>query len=301
MNNIKNALQILEAHDIKLEFENPENFVKALEELTEQLLNDKLSEIFHSTSGGLLYEFDLTNKKIISTGLFYPLSTKDYTPHTIVNFHLEILSKIFSFYPRNLFNLFDDYGIMYKGQDLNYPVQYYYTVEKEIFLDVEKEDWENLCDFLNIAKHNKDFLCEETDNLYLRYAGFNLDNKISKLGFHTLLEYFYARNPKKHYSSYTKFESVCDIISEIALEEMVSLQYSPQDNDYFGLEISIPMNKIKEAAKKLYDASIISKIQYENMYEMNITEEYENSVLKFRWETPTEFDIKFYLQKYSMK
>jgi hypothetical protein len=297
MNDIKKVLEILEKNQVRLEFESPENFVKTVEELKEYLLNEKLDEIFYSTCDGVLYEFDISHKKLISSGVFYPLSTKDFTPYKQVPFHLDVISKIFSFYERNLLNLYDTYCVMYKEQDLTKPAAFYYTIEKEVFFDIDPNSWKTMFSYLNLNEKNTEFLANETDNLFLRYIGFNKENQIDKLGFHTLYEYFCVREPLNFYSNYKKFEQVFYTIKEIARQELISLQYSSIKSDYFGVEIALEREEVKPAMKKLYDATILTDEQYNNIVEMNISEDYSNSVLKFRWENENTFDIKFYLQK----
>lgn len=298
MNDIKKIIDILEKNKIKLEFQNPENFVKALEELQEELTNQKFEEIFYSTCDGVLYEFDIKNKKLISSGVFYPLSTKDFTPYRQVPLHLEVISKIFSFYERNLLNLYDNYCVMYREQDLTKPVAYYYTVEREVFYDIDPQSWTSMFSYLNLNENNSRFLSKETDNLYLRYVGFDDKNRLDKLGFHTLYEFFKIRNPLEHYSKYKNFENLFYILKQIADQELISLQYSAEFSDYLGIEIRVPPEKIKYVSKTLYDNKIFCEKRYSNLVEMNIPEKYTNSVMKFRWQDENTFDVKFYLQKH---
>jgi hypothetical protein len=297
MDKIKKVLEILETNKIKLEFEEPENFTKTIEEISEFLLNKKLSEIFHSTCDGILYEFDISCKKLISSGVFYPLSTKDFTPYKQVPFHLDVISEIFSFYERNLLDLYDTYGIMYKEQDMSKPVAFYYTVEKEVFFDIAPESWQTMFKYLNLSEKNAEFLSLETDNLYLRYIGFDTKNRVDKLGFHTLYEFFIQRDPVSYYSKYVNFENVVATIKDLAKCDLVSLQYSPLSEKFIGVEISLDISNVKPAAKKLFENSIMTEEQYLNLTEMNIPKSYFNPVIKFRWEDYDQFDIKFYLQR----
>jgi hypothetical protein len=186
---------------------------------------------------------------------------------------------------------------MYAEQDLSRPASFYYTIENEVFFDIDPKSWNTMFCYLNLGEKNAEFLAKETDNLFLRYIGFDKKNRIDKLGFHTLYEFFSDREPLKYYSNYKNFENIFYTIKNITDNDLLSLQYSPIFSEYLGVEISVEPNQITPVAKKLYDNFIMTEEQYNNITEMNISDKFRNSVLKFRWENENTFDIKFYLQK----
>jgi len=297
---IEQILNVLAKNDIKIEFEEPINLIKSLQEIGQISLKKESEIAFFKSKRLILLEFDVAKKEIISSGIAYPCSTMNYCPYPEVRDQLEIILELFSFHPRHIVDLFGVYGVMYAGQDTSKVEGFYYWIDRGILYDLVDHSWDDILSVFDMPPETIGFLKKENDNMHLDYIGFDMKNIIRKVAFATTKEWFLYREPEKFYSVYKHIDSIINLIKDYfsSKEHWTSLQYCPQNPKYFAIELSLDPTFIHEFAETTYKYGIIDQNEYNNYMEMNIPKEYQMSIVKFRWDDEDTFCVKLYLEEF---
>ena len=296
---IENILTIFTENKIKLEFETPSELIQSLQQISDYCLQKKANQVFENLSTVFLLEFDVKNKTIISTGVGYPFSSIGFCSYLQLNSQLKLISEIFSFHPRSIIDLYSSYMIMYSGDSIKTPEQFYYCIDSGILIDITEDSWDEFLNIFNLSNNTINFLKQETNYISLDYIGFDLDDKLSKISFSIPRFWLFKRVPENYYGEYINIDSVLELILEYYNDEVfVGLQYSCQSQEYFSIEVQVSPSELKKFYRALYEFSIIDSTTFENFNGMEIPSEYVNSMVKFRWKSPTEFSVKLYLEKY---
>jgi hypothetical protein len=297
---VESILKIFSENKIKLEFEDPYSLIKSLRTIGEFTAQKQLELTFLNSKKLALLEFDVAHKEIISSGIGYSCSTIDYCPYPQVKQQLGMLYDLFNFHVRHLIDLNGIYGVMYNGSDVNQVEGFYYWLDRGILYDITLDSWNYILEIFNLTQENIEFLKKENANMHLDYIGFDTKNVIRKLAFATNKDAFLFRSPEKQYKNYKNIDAIIKLLEDYFDEsnDWMSLQYCPQNQKYFAIEFSLIPSQVRDFANELYERGIIDEREHFNFIDMNIPEEYQTSILKFRWDDEENFAIKFYLEEF---
>lgn len=295
---IKRILQIFESNQIKLEFESIEKLFNCFGEIEYNLVNEALKNIFEQSKKVKLVELDLYTKKVLSTGIGYPYSTSSFCYYPQFKEQIEIISNIFSYNPRATIDLLDMYMVMYTA-DINSPENFYYTIDKGVFLDIDESSILSILKNLGINGKSLVGLKRLQQQFCLDYIGFDLKNNISKISFTTTKGNILSTDYVNTFSSYNNFDKIFDVIDKNFTSEnkSITIQHSPFNENYIAVELSISPGNLKLFAKELYNDNVIDENIFLNFENLVISPKYVNCVVKFRWNAENEFTIKLYLEE----
>lgn len=292
-------ISILSSHDIKLEFEDPESLVSAIEKIQKYCFHEELKLIFEKSNNTLCVEFDILNKQTLSIGYGYYNSTLNICGYAEVSNHLNLIAQIFSFYPAAVINYFGNYLIM-KSASTGEVEKFYYFIDNRILYDLDEESWDDVLSLFNLSKKSINFLKLDADYTALDYIGFLPNGDLDNIGFTTLVGKFLQRNPREEYLNYVNIQKIVEILENNFDPDMtIGIQYSTKKQSYFGIELFLTTEQSKFLYELMYKKDIIAQIEYENFADMNFSEQYKRAVVKLRWETENKFSTKFYLEKYT--
>lgn len=291
---VEKIVRIFDRNNVKLEFDDLNNLIDCFSDVEQTLVTDALKSIFDQSKKVNLVELDLVSKQIVSTGIGYPYSTASFCYYPQLKQQLEIISDIFSYNIRASVDLFGTYMVMYGTKAEKSPENFYYILDRGLFLDVD-----NLSVFeilKSIGLSNKHIACLRTfkDKFLLDYIGFDLNNNLSKVCLLTSGNSLINSKYKIIFGDYIKFSEIISCFENLD----VNIQYSPDNEKYIAFEISLFPSMVKESAQKLYDLKIISESTFENFNTLKISSDYQNAVLKFRWNDEKNFTIKLYLEQF---
>jgi hypothetical protein len=291
-------LNIFSSHEVKLEFENPITLMNALQKIGEMCLEKELLISFFTSKTVELLEFNIAKKQIISNGIYYPYTTVSYSPYPQVARQIEIIMEIFQFYPGIIIDLMSNYAVMYEGIETNKVERFYHWIDRNILSNIEENKWNDVLKSFNISEDTITLLKKETNNIGMTYIGFDPKNIICKVAFTTNKTSFLYRDPEKIYSSYKNINSIINLIENYSTDDLISLQYCPQNKNSVSIELLLHPDMLQQFTEKMYQYEIINSVEYDNFLQMNISKEYENCIIKFKWDDVENFCVKLYLGKF---
>lgn len=287
-------INIFSSHNVRLEFENLQQLYSAIHESGKYFHSKQLRAHFDRSRSSILLEFDVLNRKMLSVGRNYPNSTLNICEYTEVANCLFKFKDIFSMYPGEVLGYFNEYCIMTSPDD---KLQKIYFMFFLLLSDIAEDSLNDFLSILNLSSKNIDFLKLHHDRICFHYYGFDVDMSTDNVGF-ILDKNISNFDLIRIYSDYIGIENVIKTCKNFFTKEDdgFMLQYNTKNQSYFTIEMVMEnIEECKNFYYLMYKNSIISKNEYENFMDMNISFECESYFVKFKWTDENTFVTKLYL------
>jgi len=295
---VTDIINIFSTHGVSIEFRYKKQLLDAILKVAKRIEKIALTSRFKKTRVVKLLEYDVTDMKVISTGIGYPIRFFDYCPEkNAVTKQINVLIEMFSFYRAPAIDFMANFGMMYSGDaETNWEGNYYW-VNQEIMGDIIPSDRRKFLELLEITENHTNFICDNYQTTVLGYVGFDTKTNLVKCAFGVPTQSFLIRNPSKYYSDYTHINDVIELISDIPDEEGISLQLSCRDADYFAIEEDIyDVVSFQSRLKQIYDKNIIDNETYERILNFSFPDT-THYIFKYRWSNSNNFQLKIYTEK----
>lgn len=304
-NDMKNLVKIFDKNNVKLSFEDFENLYAALEKIIDDSVKIKVNNSINNLYASSAKEFDLKKRKIVSTGKGYRYSSLDYHPDDRVRKNVELIRKMFHYFPKGIFNIDSTFGVAYYGETTIIE-GYYFSTTSGNFSILDNDIITDIFDVFNLSKNIQQFLFsikKDTDLFDIEYIGMTFSGLIAKIGFVTPI-YMLMQSDYTPYKEYKKFINVLDVLRDLPYDYGVGLQFVTNINysDYIALEYVIAGKEESiQHLEAIRERKIIKSDTLEYTKNMLEIEEYDAVVFKFKWNNHEDFNMKLYLEKNNSK
>jgi hypothetical protein len=308
--NLEDLTSELKLHDIKIEFEDPKKFKEFSESIGKKYFFNYLSDLLKRNVTCILYEVDVSTKKIVACGAYifsqYAIIYPEYT--RFIQNHLNILRDMFG-----TFSILDVDGICLVGwkenkhfDDENLEGFGYFTPfippdSLNNLSPLDKEQFKQFCLSSRIDKRISEYFCELFDSdqelkFQPCYVSF-LVNQIlpAKYGFS------YEVNEKlfdfldKFYSNYDSLSLAKKILSKYFSERQCTIQFVAANEKSFAIEVGIQIYSKDTFEEFKRDPDII-EFCGENILEVDFPDFVSDIILKFKWNDENTKIVKIYFE-----
>lgn len=301
---IKEINQILSNNGVTFSFEKIDEYVNALREISPLIhksyarylsfLQTKISKYEWEN----LIEYDVNTMSIISNGVGYPSKFVANCPIEEVITSLKSLIKLFD-NNESVLDIKSNIGLMFAGNKREEYEGCYYWLNKDIFSYATTDLRKHFLNKLSITTNHSNFIeLYDDSDVILHYVGYNKDNKLSKSAFLISTEDFCKKNPEKYYDNYHNISEVCDILRGDRMFDAISVQLTPNDENYLAFEISLKREELDNYFNLMIDSGLLDDNRYQKIinHNYNFCNDDVNYIIKYRWHRKV-FQIKLYTEE----
>lgn len=298
---MKNLVKIFDDNNVKLTFEDFDNLYKSFEKIIDNSVKIKVKNSIDNFYSSSAKEFDLKKRKIVSTGKAYRFSSIDYHPDERIRKNVELIRKMFHYFPKGIFNIDSTIGVAYHGES-NIIEGYYFAISSGNFSMLDDTIVVDIFETFNLSKNIQEFLLSirrESNLIDIEYIGMTFAGLIAKIGFVTPV-FMLMQGDYQKYKEYKKFINVLDVLKDLPQDYGVGLQFVANSNysDYIALEYVITGKEESiQHLEAIRERKIIKIDTLEYTKNMLESEEYDALVFKFKWNHSEDFNMKLYLEK----
>lgn len=294
-------VKIFDENSIKLTFEDFNNLYTAFEKIIDTSTQIKIKHCVSNFYSSSAKEYDLKKRSIVSSGKAYRYSSVDYFPDERVKKNIELLRKMFHYFPKGIFNVDSTFGVAYKGETTLIE-GYYFAITSGNIPMLDDNLLTDIFDVFNLPKSTQDFLFSirrDTDLFDIEYVGMSFSGLIAKIGFVTPI-FMFMQSDYQKYKEYKKFLNVLDVLKELPTDYGLGMQYVTNSNysDYIALEyVIVGKEESLSHLESIRQRKIIKAETYEETKRFLSVENFDGVVFKYKWENKDDINIKLYLEK----
>jgi len=294
-------VKIFDENNIKLTFEDFNNLYLAFEKVIDTSTQIKINHCVSNFYSSSAKEYDLKKRSIVSSGKAYRYSSVDYFPDERIKKNIELLRKMFHYFPKGIFNVDSTFGVAYKGES-KLIEGYYFAITSGNIPMLDDNLLTDIFDVFNLPKTTQDFLFSirrDTDLFDIEYVGMSFSGLIVKIGFVTPI-FMFMQSDYQKYKEYKKFLNVLDVLRELPTDYGLGMQYVTNSNysDYIALEyVIVGKEESLSHLESIRQRKIIKAETYDETKQFLNKEDFDAVVFKYKWENKDNINIKLYLEK----
>jgi len=294
-------VKIFDENNVKLTFEDFNNLYSSFEKIIDVSTQIKVKHCVENFYASSAKEYDLKKQKIVSTGKGYRYSSIDYFPDQKIRKNIELLRKMFHYFPKGIFNIDSTFGIAYRDET-SLVEGYYFAISNGNIPALDDNLLIDIFDVFNLSKVVQEFLFSirrNPDLFDIEYIGMTFSGLIAKVGFVTPI-FMFMQSDYQKYKEYKKFLNVLDILREMPVDYGLGIQYVTNTNyeNYIALEYVIAgREESLSHLDSIRQRKIIKAETYDKTKQFLENEIFDGIVFKYKWENKDDINIKLYLEK----
>jgi len=286
-------------HNVKLEFENPQELSNALEDVIRNSVILHIASSKKRLCGAEMKEYDVFKREYLSNIRGYTYAWLGILADEKIATQIQSIKKAY-YYFDGLLDLASPWAISYI-QNTNSIEGYYYSFSEKNLLGKDSEFVEQVYDSMELSEKSRVFLRNlrdtNPDTFSVHYLAFDTNNIPRKMGYRSTVGDAVASNLEDVYGDYMHMSQVFECLKRASdYSTEVGFQFIPKKN-YFGIDINVVNDDVMGCVDAMQSLGIIGDEEsayMKTLFVQGLERDISNVTWKFRWSSPTKFTIKQY-------
>jgi len=291
-------LNAFKRNNIKVTFENFDDFNKALNEIYPPLFESFCRNFRKHGHEAIMYEHDMELQKITTYHTMFKYYYIQYFEERFVELFKHVIGSLSTWRIKNaskhekVFRTYDDeFAYCYSAD--NKLEGYYFMIHKSFDPSDNEIITQQMFKYFGYKEADIHKYIRKNSDIYtIYYLGYNTARKLSKIGTIFNQQMLYDDAVVEKFKDYKHFY---DLIKKY--DKDIYVQFDANNPDYIGVEInpSLPSKEnIPAYLDELVDLGIFTNEQKEYILYNKKTKEAKISCVKYRWENKDSFNVKWY-------
>ena len=286
-------------HNVKLEFDNPQELSNALEDVIRNSVILHIASSKKNLCGAEMKEYDVFKRQYLSNIRGYTYAWLGILADEKIATQIQLIKEAY-YYFDGLLDLASPWAISYI-QNTNSIEGYYYSFSEKNLLGKDSEFVEQVYDSMELSEKSRVFLRNlrdtNPDTFSVHYLAFDTNNIPRKMGYRSTIGDAVASNLKDVYGGYIHMPQVFECLERASdYSTEVGFQFIPTKN-YFGIDINVVNDDVMGGVDAMQSLGIIGEEEsayMKTLFLQGLDRDISNVTWKFRWSSPKKFTIKQY-------